>query len=228
MRHSCLRLCARGCEYAMTRSLIGVYYLIMLSWLSAYKFYAWDRPEVTMRLLALIPGGALHTHALKAAFVVGCAIFAACVHSDPGVVTTANQPQLSAHYPSAMVALATTATGAAPKYCGSCQFLRPPRTHHCRECDRCVFKFDHHCGWLNNCVGYKNLRLFVLLLGFHAALCGYGLLVVSALIVTVWRTVKNSQCERPRRAACQPVARQRHHALTLAARTRQPTTRRLS
>ena len=78
MRHSCLRLCARGCEYAMTRSLIGVYYLIMLSWLSAYKFYAWDRPEVTMRLLALIPGGALHTHALKAAFVVGCAIFAAC------------------------------------------------------------------------------------------------------------------------------------------------------
>lgn len=54
-----------------------------------------------------------------------------------------------------------------------------------------MFKFDHHCGWLNNCIGYKNLWLFVLFLGFHAALCGYGLLFIAALLLQLYRTVRS-------------------------------------
>ena len=37
------------------------------------------------------------------------------------------------------------------KWCNTCRFLRPPRTHHCRVCDICVVRFDHHCVWLNTC-----------------------------------------------------------------------------
>jgi hypothetical protein len=43
-----------------------------------------------------------------------------------------------------------------PTWCDKCSITRPPRCHHCSQCQRCVLQFDHHCVWLNNCVGYNN------------------------------------------------------------------------
>jgi len=34
--------------------------------------------------------------------------------------------------------------------CGQCQTFKPPASHHCRICNRCVAKMDHHCPWMNN------------------------------------------------------------------------------
>jgi palmitoyltransferase len=39
---------------------------------------------------------------------------------------------------------------------------KPERTHHCSICKVCILKFDHHCPWLNQCVGTGNERYFVL------------------------------------------------------------------
>ena len=41
---------------------------------------------------------------------------------------------------------------------------------HCRACDRCVEGFDHHCKWLNNCVGAKNYKSFFSLVCMALAL----------------------------------------------------------
>ncbi|KAJ2158750.1 Palmitoyltransferase [Coemansia sp. RSA 552] len=48
-----------------------------------------------------------------------------------------------------------------PRYCRQCRGFKPPRTHHCADCDRCVLKMDHHCPWTNNCVGFYNQAHFL-------------------------------------------------------------------
>uniref|UniRef100_A0A1A8K0J8 Palmitoyltransferase n=1 Tax=Nothobranchius kuhntae TaxID=321403 RepID=A0A1A8K0J8_NOTKU len=44
--------------------------------------------------------------------------------------------------------------------CKKCVAPKPPRTHHCSICSICILKMDHHCPWLNNCVGHFNHRYF--------------------------------------------------------------------
>lgn len=31
--------------------------------------------------------------------------------------------------------------------CALCKAMRPPRAGHCRTCERCVYRLDHHCIW---------------------------------------------------------------------------------
>lgn len=47
------------------------------------------------------------------------------------------------------------------RICDKCRFVRPPRSHHCVECDRCVLKRDHHCYYAGNCIGLNNQRHFI-------------------------------------------------------------------
>lgn len=60
--------------------------------------------------------------------------------------------------------------------CNKCSppCVRPPRARHCSKCHRCVLRFDHHCPYLNNCVGIYNYKFLVQSIFFMIILLAYG------------------------------------------------------
>lgn len=62
------------------------------------------------------------------------------------------------------------------RYCRYDRKYKPDRCHHCSQCNECVLRMDHHCPWLDNCVGFWNYKFFLLTL-LYASL--------SLLLITV-------------------------------------------
>lgn len=48
------------------------------------------------------------------------------------------------------------------KLCTTCLIVAPLRSNHCRDCNNCVERFDHHCPWLGNCIAKRNYKFFYL------------------------------------------------------------------
>ncbi|XP_031954421.1 palmitoyltransferase ZDHHC23 [Corvus kubaryi] len=65
--------------------------------------------------------------------------------------------------------------GVKKDWCTKCQLVRPARAGHCRLCGRCVRRLDHHCVWINSCVGEHNHQAFILALSFFMLTSVYGI-----------------------------------------------------
>ncbi|XP_004375788.1 palmitoyltransferase ZDHHC12 isoform X2 [Trichechus manatus latirostris] len=76
---------------------------------------------------------------------------------DPGYMNV--QPQPQEELKEEQMAMVPQATPL--RRCRYCLVLQPLRARHCHECHRCVRRYDHHCPWMENCVGERNHPLFV-------------------------------------------------------------------
>ncbi|BFZ14860.1 hypothetical protein BsWGS_17899 [Bradybaena similaris] len=73
-----------------------------------------------------------------------------------------------------------------PRYCEKCKCIKPDRCHHCSVCSMCVLKMDHHCPWVNNCVGFHNYKFFVLFLGSALVYCIYVAMTSLKYFINFW------------------------------------------
>jgi len=110
---------------------------------------------------------------------LGC--YLACVFADPGSVPADFVPEQE----DGRAVLEVKKKGGAVRFCQKCKCYKPPRSHHCRICQRCVLRMCHHCPWINNCVGHGNYKAFLLFLIYvnAAVVHAFGLLVAHAVHV---------------------------------------------
>ncbi|PGH17999.1 hypothetical protein AJ80_04620 [Polytolypa hystricis UAMH7299] len=91
-------------------------------------------------------------------------------------------------------------------FCVYCMIRKPLRSKHCRRCKRCVSKHDHHCPWIDNCVGANNLRHFVL----YIFAMEIGILLFIRLVIAYIEAIPappNPQCNILSPAICGIVER---------------------
>lgn len=74
--------------------------------------------------------------------------------------------------------------------CGHTAVPKLPRVHHCGRCGRCHLRLDHHCDWVNNCIGAHNHKFFM-------GLCLWQLLA-SAIFVYVYATTLGALLRQPK------------------------------
>ena len=63
--------------------------------------------------------------------------------------------------------------------CQKCNIIVPKKfkSGHCKYCNICIMKYDHHCPWIGKCVGKYNLIVFYIFLFFASFFYLNGLLI---------------------------------------------------
>lgn len=69
-------------------------------------------------------------------------------------------------------------------FCPECKRSTNDKIFHCHICKRCIHRYDHHCPWINNCVGSHNVGKFT----FFLSLLIFGLVEVCfcSICLIIW------------------------------------------
>lgn len=73
--------------------------------------------------------------------------------------------------------------GPSDGWCGKCNYWKPPLAHHCSQCGKCSMWMDHHCNCSAQCVGFRNLRCFIVWLSYA---CGLHVVIFLTLLARMW------------------------------------------
>ncbi len=81
------------------------------------------------------------------------------------------------------------------RICRRCNSFKPDRAHHCSICKRCIVKMDHHCPWVNNCVGIGNHKYFLLFVFYTCLSCMYAMtLVIMRFVQCIGKIEHHEPC----------------------------------
>lgn len=94
------------------------------------------------------------------------------------------------------------------RICHRCDGFKPARAHHCSVCGRCILRMDHHCPWVNNCVGLNNQKHFVLFVAYVAILSWYSMALFLFRLYAC--SDEGSSCSQTPGGACTDDAQHGH------------------
>lgn len=159
-------LCIAFREYFLTKTFALDLPLAVYMWTKIWLYITWMvwiAPYVTLFLSFVFIFGSI---------VLSYNFYKSC-KTDPGYILSTLEEKRSTVIDLAEKGLLE------PKYfCTTCLVRKPLRSKHCSICDKCVTRFDHHCPWVNNCIGVNNHRYFV----------GYLVMILFMCLLFLWGT----------------------------------------
>lgn len=160
-------------DYAVNKRnpLLQIFYLILIN--GAYLLWLiFGQP-----LLPTLLVGSMHGYIGFGCMIACLGSFALACTKEPGVITEYNVKHYS-YYEYDGILFDGNIT------CKTCLFVKPARSKHCSLCGHCVATFDHHCVWLNQCVGERNYRYFLLFLVIHSIFFLYASTIIFLVILS--------------------------------------------
>lgn len=152
-------------------------------------FFGWVFPSLWKRGAYALP------MAVLVLFFVTTGLLLATCCTDPGIIPRREvilATRCAAELQAALGydVLGGSSSGAEPqideklrrkgyRWCRTCRIVRPPRASHCSDCDNCVLRYDHHCPFVNNCVGQRNYHFFF---GFITSVLVLAVLVIPSIL----------------------------------------------
>ncbi|KAK3034266.1 hypothetical protein RJ639_032201, partial [Escallonia herrerae] len=171
---------ARGCRFSLPVTAVAtaaayIYFSTLLVFIDQW-FGLWTSP------------GVMNALGFTAVTLMCLSNYAVAIFTDPGRVPSAFAPDIEdAGNPIHEI----KRKGGDLRYCQKCSHYKPPRAHHCRVCRRCVLRMllalelkDHHCIWMNNCVGHANYKVFFVFVVYAVIACIYSLVLMVGSLTT--------------------------------------------
>ncbi|PIA14022.1 zf-DHHC-domain-containing protein [Coemansia reversa NRRL 1564] len=144
---------------------------VVLYWAGLAAFFTQAAPFIPNRYVT-----AWQWIPICATLVANIGFYTAACVADPGIVDAANVEAACQLFDYDRLLFFDS-------QCRTCMQRKPARSKHCSACQCCVQMMDHHCIWLNNCVGLRNTRWFLGFLATFCVVCFYGLYLTGTVVL---------------------------------------------